>query len=52
MTTIIINPEEAARLDYEHNWADLVSFEDYLNIKAQQESYSANAAGYERVNWQ
>jgi hypothetical protein len=47
MTTIILNPEEAARLDYEHKWADLVTFEDYLSIKQQQLSYLANQKGYE-----
>jgi hypothetical protein len=47
MTTITINPEEAARLDYEYNWADLVTFEHYLSIKQQELSYLANQRGYE-----
>ena len=47
MTTIILNPEQAARLDYEHNWAGLITFEDYLSIKQQQLSYLANQKGYE-----
>ena len=46
---IVLNPEEALRLEYEHKWSDLVTYEDYLSIIAQRESYSANVAGYERV---
>jgi hypothetical protein len=47
--TIILNPEEAQRLDYEHNWKDLVSFDTYLSIKAQQQAYDSNEKGYERT---
>lgn len=47
MITIILNPEEANRLDYEHNWKDLVSFEDYLSIKAQKAAFDKNQKGYE-----
>lgn len=47
MHTILLNPEEAAQLDYEQNWKELVSFEDYLSIKAQQAVYESNAKGYE-----
>lgn len=47
MTTIVLNPEQAARLDYEHNWAGLITFEGYLSIKQQQLSYLANQKGYE-----
>lgn len=46
---IVLNPEVARQLDYEQNWADLVTYEGYLSIIAQRESYSANVAGYERV---
>ena len=45
--TIILNPEEHLRLDYEYNWKDLVSFEDYLNILAQKAQYNSNIKGYE-----
>jgi hypothetical protein len=45
--TIIINKEEAQRLDYEHNWKDLVSFEGYLSILAQRAVYESNQKGYE-----
>lgn len=44
---IILNPEEAAKLDYELNWSDRVSFEDYLSIKAQQAVFESNEKGYE-----
>jgi hypothetical protein len=44
---IVLNPEEKLRLDYEHNWKDLVTYADYLNIIAQTESYLSNALGYE-----
>jgi len=44
---IILNPEETLRLDYEYNWKDLVTFEDYLSIKAQQEVFESNQKGYE-----
>ena len=47
MLTIILNPEEAQKLDYEQNWKDLVSFEDYLAIKAQQAVFESNQKGYE-----
>ncbi len=50
MLTIILNPEEAQKLDYEQNWKDLVSFEDYLSIKAQQKVYESNQKGYETNN--
>jgi hypothetical protein len=46
---IVLNPEVAKRLDYEQNWADLVTYESYLSIIAQKESYANNASGYERV---
>jgi hypothetical protein len=44
---IVLNPEEAQRLDYEHNWKSLVSFEDYLSIKAQQAVFESNEKGYQ-----
>jgi len=47
MITIVLNPEEAQRLDYEHNWKDLISFEDYLSIKAQQTVFESNEKGYQ-----
>ena len=47
METIILNPEEAMRLDYEANWSELVSFEDYLSLKAQKAAYESNQKGYE-----
>lgn len=47
MVTIALNLKEAQRLDYEHNWKELVSFEDYLSIKAQQKVYESNQKGYE-----
>jgi hypothetical protein len=45
--TIVLNPEEAQVLDYERNWKSLVSFEDYLSIKAQQKVFESNARGYD-----
>jgi hypothetical protein len=49
MKTIVLNPEEAQRLDYyEHYWKDLMSFEDYLSMKAQQTVFESNEKGYER----
>jgi len=47
MITLILNPEEAQRLDYEQNWKNLVTFEGYLSIKAQQAVYESNPKGYE-----
>ena len=47
MITIELNPEEALRLDYEHNWKDLVTFEGYLSIKVQKEVFNSNARGYD-----
>lgn len=44
---IVLNPEEKLRLDYEHNWKDLVTYADYLNIIAQRESFFRNELGYE-----
>lgn len=44
---IVLNPEEKLRLDYEQKWKDLVSYDDYLSIIAQTESYLANQRGYE-----
>ncbi len=49
MNTLILNPDEALRLDYEHNWKHLVSYDDYLSIIEQRKSYTSNSAGYERV---
>jgi hypothetical protein len=46
---IILNPEKATRLDYEHNWKDLLTYESYLSMKAQQQVYEGNAKGYERL---
>ena len=45
--TIVLNPEEALRLDYEQDWKDLVSFENYLLIKAQQAVFESNEKGYQ-----
>jgi len=47
MKAIILNPEKGLRLDYEANWKDLVSFEDYLSIKAQQKVFESNEKGYQ-----
>lgn len=47
MKIIVLNPEETQRLDYEQNWKDLVSFEDYLSIKAQQQVFESNEKGYQ-----
>ena len=47
MLTILLNPEEAQKLDYEQNWKDLVTFEGYLSIKAQQAVFESNQKGYE-----
>jgi hypothetical protein len=44
---MVLNPEEAQRLDYEQNWRDLVSFDDYLSIKAQQAVFESNEKGYQ-----
>ena len=44
---IILNPEEKLRLDYEQKWKGLVSYDNYLSIIAQTESYLANQRGYE-----
>jgi hypothetical protein len=45
--TLVLNPEEAQRLDYEQNWKDLITFEDYLSIKAQQQVFESNEKGYQ-----
>ena len=50
MKTIILNPEETLRLDYEANWKSLISYENYLSIKDQQEVYERNQKGNERVH--
>lgn len=50
MNEIILNPEKGLRLDYEANWEDLVSFEDYLSIKAQQKVFESNEKGYQRYS--
>jgi hypothetical protein len=47
MKTIVLNPLKDAQLDYEHNWKDLVSFEGYLSIKAQQKVFESNEKGYQ-----
>lgn len=47
MITIVLNPEEAQRLDYEHNWKDLMTFESYLLMKTQQAVYESNEKGYQ-----
>jgi len=47
MTTIILNPKEAKLLDYEQNYKDLMSFEGYLSMLEQIESFKANQKGYE-----
>jgi hypothetical protein len=47
---IVLNPQEAQRLDYEQNWKDLVSFEDYLSIKTQQKVFESNEKGYQRFS--
>lgn len=51
MKTITLNPEEVLKLDYEHNWKDLVSYDDYLSIKAQQAVFESNEKGYESANY-
>ena len=45
MITIILNPKESQKLDYEQNWKGLVSFEDYLSIKEQQKVFERNEKG-------
>ena len=47
MKTIVLNPEEAQRLDYEHNWKDLLTFEGYLSMKAQKAAFERNEKGYQ-----
>lgn len=47
MITIIINPEEALQVEYEQYWKDLVSFPDFLSIKAQKEIFESNEKGYQ-----
>lgn len=47
MITIILNPEETLRLDYEHNWKDLVSFETYLSIINQRKQFRLTERGIE-----
>jgi hypothetical protein len=49
---IILNPEEALRLEYEYKWKSLISFESFLSVKAQQAVYDMNAKGYERTKTQ
>ena len=49
MKIIILNPKEAERLDWEHKWKDLISFQSYLSMKAQVATYSVNSKGYERA---
>lgn len=49
MDDIILNPDEALKLEYEQNWEDLISFEHFLSIKAQQAVFESNAKGYETV---
>jgi len=44
---IDVNPEETLRLDYEQNWKDLVTFESYLSIKAQEAIFKSNEKGYQ-----
>jgi len=44
---IVLNPEEKLRLDYEHNWKDLITYADYLNLIAERKSFLRNALGYE-----
>lgn len=44
-----ITTEETLKADYNHNWKDLVSYEGYLSIKAQQATFESNAKGYERM---
>jgi hypothetical protein len=50
MITIILNPKEAQKLDYEQNWKGLVSFKDYLSIKEQQKVFERNEKGYQRYS--
>ena len=44
---IDVNPEETLRLDYEQNWKDLLTFESYLSVKAQQTIFESNEKGYQ-----
>lgn len=44
---IDVNPEETLRLDYEQNWKDLLTFESYLSVKAQQAIFESNEKGYQ-----
>ena len=45
--TIVLNPEEAQRLDYEYNYKEFMTFESYLSMKAQQAVYESNEKGYQ-----
>ncbi len=47
MQTITITTDQTIKLDYEKNWKDLVTYEDYLSILEQQAAYDNNAVGYE-----
>lgn len=46
---IVLNPEEMFRLDYEHNWKDLMTYASYLEMIAQRELFLRNQSGYERA---
>lgn len=47
MNNIILNPDETLKLEYEQNWEDLMSFEHFLSIKAQQAVFESNEKGYQ-----
>ena len=52
MITITLNPEEEARLEYlEHKWDELMSFEDYLDVRDQRAAFDSNARGYESSSY-
>ena len=44
---VVLNPEEAQKLDYQNNWKDLISFKNYLSIKAQQKVFESNEKSYQ-----
>lgn len=39
--------EQSLKLDWECNWKSLVSYEDFLSIKAQQNVFESNEKGYQ-----
>lgn len=44
---IILNQDEHDHIDWKVNWSNLVTFEDYMSIRQQQEAFERNEKGYE-----